>query len=199
MPSPLAHCALAFAAWPPVRDSVRPQIAPWRRHLLLLMVLGAFVAPDGDIALNLLIGRSAFETHGAAVHSLAAGVPFAILFALACRVIAPVPFGKMALVGLLAYWSHVLMDACTHGRGVAMFWPLWSERVVLPVPLFVGVEHSNWQAWGHHALTITTEAAFTAAVWFVCARWRRSRAPIRRESPLVGDMGQGAMERGAME
>lgn len=185
MPSPIAHCSLAIAAWPPLRRQMH-RIAPWRRTLFFGVLLFALLAPDLDILIDPLLGRPWFENHGGPGHSLVAGLLFALPFALACRLIVPLPLLTLGLTGLLAFWSHVLLDACTRGRGVALFWPLIPDRVGLPIPLFYGVHHESWSAWGLHAITITTELAFAAAIWVASRTLRARRAAAHTpEHPVV--------------
>lgn len=176
MPSPIAHCSLALALWPPLRRRLAP-VPRWRRGLLLLGLLGALVAPDLDILLDPLLGRAWFESHGGAMHSLAAGLIFGVLFALAGRVVAPLRLRDLWAVGAAAYCSHVLLDACTRGRGVALLWPFSPERFALPVPLFIGVHHGAGERgrWDLHALMVISELAFAGLVW-LAVRWARRRA-----------------------
>lgn len=188
MPSPIAHSSLVLLLWPPLRAGAHGPMAWWRRFGLLGLLLAALVAPDFDIALNLILGRSAFATHGEASHSLLAGAVFAAAFAVVGRLIAPISFIRLAAIGLLACWSHVLMDAATRGRGVALLWPITDDRIGLPVPLFIGVFHGaeEWRQWHLHALTLGTESLFAAAVWLVGVAVRRRRA----ERPRAERMGR---------
>jgi len=179
VPSPIAHCSLALALWPPLRRRLGP-VAPWRRGVLMLGLLAALVAPDLDILADPLLGRAWFESHGGALHSLAAGVVFGVVFALACRLIVPLRLRDLWLAGTAAYCSHVVLDACTRGRGVALLWPLWPERIALPVPLFIGVHHGPDELgrWDLHAAMVASELAFAALVW-LAVRWMRRRAESR--------------------
>ncbi len=173
MPSPLAHGSLALLAWPPLRGHPPAALPLWRRAALLVLLVGALGAPDLDVLVDPLLGNRWFANHGGPSHSLAAGVAFAFLFAAAARALAPVPLLRLWTVGLLAYWSHVLLDACTSGRGVMMLWPFTSERFATPFPLFVGVRHSDWGDWRAHLITLGTESLFAAFIWFIAARTRR--------------------------
>src|SRR5690606_23608702 len=117
MPSPIAHCSLALLGWPALA-AARP-FGKGRRLLLLFSLLAALVAPDVDILLDpLLVGRPPFATHGGPMHSLAASVFFGVVFALWGRLLAPLSWGRLFLVGAAAGCSHVLLDAATYGRGV---------------------------------------------------------------------------------
>lgn len=183
MPSPLAHCSLAIVAWPSLHAAAAPR---WRRWTLLALLLGALIAPDADILLDPILGRPLFATHGGPMHSLAAGVLFAPVFVLAARLIVTAPALRLAVIGLLAYWSHVLLDACTLGRGVMVLWPLSSERFAMPVPLFFGVRHGDWGAWRLHGITLGTEAIFAGAVW-LAMRVRPRAAGGGREGAAMAD------------
>lgn len=173
MPSPIAHGSLAFLAWPALRGHDPAALPLWRRAALLVLLVGALGAPDLDILIDPLLGNRWFANHGGPTHSLAAGVAFAFLFTAAARILVPAPLLRLWLVGLLAYWSHIVLDACTFGRGVMMLWPFTGERFATPIPLFVGVRHSDWGDWPGHLITLSTESAFAVLVWLIAARTRR--------------------------
>lgn len=163
MPSPLAHGAVALALWPVLRRSMPNASLTQRASVAGMLLLGTLGA-DLDIPLGFVATGEAFEMHGGATHSLFAGAVFGVIFALVCRRLANMRWMSLAVIGASAWWSHVLLDAFTPGRGVAIFWPLVTDRFNAPVAMFYGVRHSDPLAWQHHLLTITTEMPFVIAM-----------------------------------
>lgn len=157
MPSPIAHASVALVLWPVVRDGRQPV---WRQLCLGGLVLVGVLGADLDIAVSAIATGDPFIGHGGAWHSLPAGVVFATVFVLLARYLTDRRALVLWLVGLTAWWSHVLLDAFTPGRGVAMFWPFSDERVSAPLTLFYGVRHSEPLAWHHHLVTVATELPF---------------------------------------
>lgn len=183
MPSPIAHSAVAFLFWPALRSRgasaglmpSRPDRV--RRVVLLGGVLFMLNAPDIDFLPQLVLGEGSGVVHGGPTHSLAAGLVAAVLFSIAMQAFTRAGALRLALVGLLAWWSHVLMDYLTYRGGVALLWPFTSERFSSPIPLFYGVRHSEPWAWHLHLITIVTETMFVILVWFISsARSRLLRA-----------------------
>ncbi len=186
MPSPLAHSSLLLAAVPPLRDHF-DTLTPARRRLLLLWLACALLAPDLDLLLGLLTGHGLRPLHGGPTHSLVLAPVFGLLWACAGRAITRDAwrYRNLALLAAAAYASHIVMDFFTPGRGVGLLWPLplgdqtWlnvnAHRFGSPIPLFVGVEHSNWKDLGHHARTLATELAFATLMLGIGHVLRRKR------------------------
>lgn len=166
MPSPLAHGAVAFALWPLLRNRTRSK-SKWQHQVLAGMLMLGLLGPDLDIAAGYFYGDGAFALHGGASHSLLAGALFGVVFALVCHRLTSVQWASVWMIGTGAWWSHVLLDAFTTGRGVAMFWPITSERISFPMTMFYGVRHSEPLAWQHHLVTLVTEVPFVLLMWFV--------------------------------
>lgn len=179
MPSPLAHGSLLLLAWPPASRARGAPHARLPRALLALSILGALWAPDGDILLDPLLGNAPFTLHGGPVHSLLLGLLFGVVFAAWCKLFTSLSWMRLWLIGTAAWWSHVLMDAATHGRGVMLLWPFSADRLRLPTPLFVGLHHSDWSRWDLHLLTLANELVFAALICGAAALLRRfpSRHP----------------------
>jgi inner membrane protein len=68
------------------------------------------------------------------------------------------------------------MDWFTKGRGVMLFWPVSSQRILPPFNLFYGVRHSEGLFTHHHMITLATESLtllpLLAAVWIWASRWK---------------------------
>ena len=149
---------------------------PRGRYLLLLaMLLLALLAPDFDFVLSRVLTGRARAAHGLFVHSFTAAAVFGVLWGVAAAVLLRLPVLWMALLGAGCYASHVLMDMLTHGRGVALWWPLSEERVSVG-PVFFGLRHSEPWNVGAHAITVVTEGAFVALVWLASRQLQRWRA-----------------------
>jgi len=179
MPSPIAHSAVALIAWPALHDASAAPPTRWRRLALLGALFFALCAPDLDILIGAATAEDAFADHGGRVHSLLAGAGFAVAFAVGVRLVVDRPWSRLWLIGTLAYWSHLVLDACTRGRGVMLLWPLSTNRFRLPFPLFYGVRHSPWGTWRDYSLMLVTELAFVGLVWVLSRRFRGRTRTLR--------------------
>lgn len=178
MPSPIAHTALVFFALPAAEGGAR---LPLPRRLAVAAMLGfVLVLPDLDFALALVGLTGASDVHGSWSHSLVWALPVGICFAIAASLVIPAKspssFARLALVGSIAFASHVLMDWMNWGfgnsRGIQLVWPISDERFLSPVPLFTGLRWSEPAAYGSHAITLSTELAFAGLVYLVARRQR---------------------------
>ncbi|MEM1445439.1 MAG: metal-dependent hydrolase [Planctomycetota bacterium] len=186
MPSPIAHSSLLLMAWPSMRERLGA-LSPMRRGLFLIWLTFALLAPDLDLLIGVVTGQGLRPLHGGPTHSLLLAPLFGLLWMWPGRAIGGGAwrYRTLFICATLAYASHVLLDVFTPGRGVALLWPLplgdqaWfslkPQRFGSPIPLFVGVEHSNWRDLGHHALTLVTELAFAAVMFGVGLALARSR------------------------
>lgn len=182
MPSPLAHASLACFARSLLARQGFANLPRPRRWAFYALLGFALCAPDLDFALRLLPPHP-LHAHGTFLHSLAAAVLFAPLFGFVAHGLLQraIAWWRLALVGLLAYSAHLLMDMFTPGRGVMLLWPIIDQRLSAPLPLFVGAEHSDLWAWRWHLLTLTTELAFAGVVWLIARRL--SLAGARKARP----------------
>jgi membrane-bound metal-dependent hydrolase YbcI (DUF457 family) len=180
MPSPIAHTAVGLALWPLLPgDGVRA-LSRGQRIALVGGVVFMLNGPDVDIIAGMTFGAHAFAHHPSVTHSFAAAVVMAGIFAAGARLLTALPFARLWLVGFLAWSSHVVLDACTGGKGVPMFWPLTGEQMALPIALFYGVRHSQPWAVDLHAITVISELPFVLLMWFVgCRMLRRRERPER--------------------
>ena len=180
MPSPIAHGSLAI----PARAALGAE-TKGLRGLIVFGLLGfACVAPDMDIAISWMRTGRPFAEHGSYSHSFLLAPAFGVLFACALRLISPKSRTLRAFaIGTLLYALHVVMDLVTIGsRGVAMFWPIYSERLASPYGVFVGVEHSNWKRYDLHLLMLANEVAFGLVVWGLTVLVVRRRRRRQRDA-----------------
>ena len=138
-----------------------------RKPIIWAMLIFASFAPDLDIIINLIRTGDGFQLHGAHSHSLLLAPVFGVLFLCAIKWIWPgAKPSRVFMVGTGLYALHVIMDLLTmDSRGVALFWPIFPDRIASPVAIFVGVEHSDWKRIDLHALTLITETMFAALVF----------------------------------
>ena len=111
---------------------------PW-----LLYIIFAANAADLDFVAGALVGQFN-RFHHMASHSIMA----AIIFAGACYIVSKLysnQASKIALVGGLAYLSHLLLDAITIDssapRGMQLLWPFSDEYYIAPVTFFTNIHH----------------------------------------------------------
>ena len=175
MPSPIAHGSLAIPAWSLLRRGVSPPISRLRRAMLVLWLLFATVAPDADIAISWIRTGKPFQDHGSYAHSLLISPFFGVIFAAGWIMLQKgADFRRAWLVGSALYALHIVMDWMTIGsRGVAMVWPITSQRFLAPFGLFAGVEHSQWQRWDLHLIMLANETIFLLLVWSLSAWFQR--------------------------
>jgi membrane-bound metal-dependent hydrolase YbcI (DUF457 family) len=181
VPSPIAHLSLAVFIWPSLKRRLGTEATPARRLLLVAMLATWLLLPDFDLLAGPLLGRPLMHYHNGPSHSLIAAVVMGVPFALICRGIAPGPAWRFFGLGVLAYASHVLLDAVTWGRGVQALWPITDARFASPVPLFFGIRHSVNAPYHWHLVTIVTELCF-AVLLVIAYRWRRGGASARHAS-----------------
>ena len=178
----IGHVAVALAAnrWTGPRGTRRR----WWATFAVLAALS--LAPDLDvIAFALGVPYGAPWGHRGATHSLAMAF---VAGALAGWVVRRVGLGVRwpALTCAAVIASHGLLDALTDGgRGIALLWPLSTERFFAPwrpipvAPIGLGMLSS----WGARVLTI--EIVLFAPIWILAA-W-----PRRRAARAGGRLGQG--------
>ena len=175
MSSPIAHCSLILAAWPPVRRRLPAGTPVSRKRLAVAAVLVALMAPDADLLMFPWAGPDLRTFHNYFSHSLLLAPIFGIAFGFLCRLLTGGRWTFYAIVGCLCYVSHILVDAVTWGRGVQMFWPLTDQRFSAPFCLFYGVRHSVGAPWTSYLITVANDLGFGVVVWLLTRRLRRVR------------------------
>jgi inner membrane protein len=130
MPSPITHAAVAVGG-----ALIAGQVVPRMPARFWPLAIGCAVAADCDV----LFGGpgatfgSAWDhrglTHSLAAAALLAGVATMLLAMARTLTARQLFFGATILVLVAA--SHPLLDAMTDGQGVALFWPIFNERMHL--------------------------------------------------------------------
>ena len=175
MPSPLAHASLALLAIPALDRDRPPLRALLARPLLAALIVAFLWLPDADIALGWLTTGNAFADHGTITHALIWSPLAGGVFALLARPLTGARWSVLIPLGAALFASHCLMDALTHGRGVALLWPFIPGRITPPLEAFVGLRHSEPGNWRAHLITLGTESLFAGVVWGAAILLHRAR------------------------
>jgi membrane-bound metal-dependent hydrolase YbcI (DUF457 family) len=188
MPSPIAHLAAGYIVYTSLRRHDPGAVpAGLRTPEALFAATAVFsLLPDVDAAVGVISGDM-LRSHGAAMHSVAAGVVVALATGLGMQL----GFGGKGrfwfVLAFTCYGLHILMDSFTVGRGVMLLWPLSEVRVLAPVSVFFGLRWSQGWWSTDHLITLATELPLAlltvgAARWLACLRDRRRRITRVRKS-----------------
>jgi inner membrane protein len=149
MASPVGHtlCGITCLVAVEIAQSPRFRALDWKNAVLF-----AFLAnlPDIDFFLGYLFSSDPHRFHSGPTHSLVfaftAGLVFGCLF---FRSLGPV-WSWLIPTGVIL--SHSLIDLFTGpalglhtSYGVSLFWPFEEGRIRVPLSLFLGVHHDNWE------------------------------------------------------
>lgn len=180
MPSPIAHCSLAFLGWPMLRRRVHTTTTRLTRIVLFGAVIAGLMGPDFDLLAGPIMGVRFSVYHNGFTNSLLCAPVFGLLFAGLCRALVRQRFAFLWMFGTGLYLSHILLDLFTWGRGIQLFWPFTAERVQGPVILFRGVRHSIGAGLSEHVLTVLWDLTFALLVWIASiVVFRRQRCTAR--------------------
>lgn len=138
MPLPVAHSFAGFLiAW-----FTRAPGARTAPLLLTGWLIVAANAPDFDFIPGILAGEPSRFHHGVS-HSLIAAVVFASAAWLVARLAGARSPVRIGLLMGLAFTSHLLLDMIEtrvdERSGVALAWPLVTDRLSFPVSVFLGI------------------------------------------------------------
>ena len=161
MPSPIAHTTMGYVIhriyWGRGPKLNLRRLGPLPG--LLLVAAGFSLLPDLDSVAGILwqdFGR--YHNNGS--HSLLVGL--AVALAIGGLMWWRKRSGFVYWFGLvlLCYQFHIILDFCTVGRGVMLFWPLSAARFESPVKLFYGLHWSDGLVSINHVWTLLNEVAF---------------------------------------
>jgi hypothetical protein len=188
MPSPFAHLTAGYLIYR--TSNQNPPLNLGRRWFLpfqLVVLAGLSVLPDIDTLPGLIYGDM-HGFHNNTTHSLVTGLIVALVFSVLLSKLFKTSFSSWFPPALASYELHVLMDFFTSERGVKLFWPLYPERVVAPVKLFVGFQ------WGlglfniAHLWTLFTEVIFFLGLLLLLSLLQKSRRkPVVLEASAGDD------------
>lgn len=149
MASPIGHTLCGLTCLVAVEIAQSPRFRPldWKN-----VTLFAFLAnlPDIDFFIGYLFSSDPHRFHSGPTHSLifalTAGLFFGCLF---FRRLGPI-LSWLIPTGVIL--SHSLIDLFTGpalglhtSYGVSLLWPLQESRIRVPLSLFLGVHHDNWE------------------------------------------------------
>ena len=110
-------------------------------------------------------------------HSIFCGLVIAAVIYLALKASAlsrePAKLRLLVLASTVALFSHYLLDTFyNHGKGLAMFWPVSSARMALPISWFSHMDftvHGQLFSWKNLRIWLIEFAAFGSASLMVLA------------------------------
>jgi len=163
--------ALAIAPSDELRAGLVANADATLRRRLPWIAAALSVMPDADVLMHAFVRYSHPFGHRGAFHSLAF---YALVTLVACWSGALRPRAwRVAACLFLAMASHSLLDMMTNGGlGIALVWPLSSERWFLPwrpIPVSPLSVSDFFGGWGLRVLRFelpVSLAIFALAVWF---------------------------------
>ena len=174
MPSPIAHMAAGYAVFEFARLRMREVGNSTVRLCVLLMgVLGLSLLPDMDSVAGIL-AKDFGRYHNNLTHSFSMGIAATLLIAAGAFVMDRKRVAQWAILALVCYELHVLMDFFTVGRGVMIFWPISPDRWEPSFKLFYGLHWSNGWFSHRHLWTLLNESVF-AVILIGCVKWLQRR------------------------
>jgi membrane-bound metal-dependent hydrolase YbcI (DUF457 family) len=186
MPSPFAHIATGYIIYRSVKDKLPQEKGRmWVLPTQLAVLAGLSILPDIDTLPGLIYGDM-HGFHNNYTHSLLTGLVVTLVLAALLARYFKTSFISWFLAGLASYELHVVMDFFTSERGVKLLWPIYPERIIAPVKLFVGFQ------WGlglfnlGHIWTFFTEVVFFIVLLFILNLLQKSR---HKPEVLPGTMG----------
>jgi len=152
-----------------------------RQGWLLFLFVGLSVVPDWPLP-----GWGHFSyrvSHSLLVNLLLIGLA-AAAYARSRRARRLLGGWPVFVFGALAWLSHFVLDAMySHGKGVAVLWPLSDARLNLGLPWFRTLPSGWWNDPGTLASILAVEAACYGGVLVLCVvlrwLWERRRASAR--------------------
>ena len=166
MPSPIAHIAAGYAVYRLFGKKLPVPVEKGAVLFGLAACVTLSLVPDTDCVVGVLAGNFG-RYHNNVSHSLLAGVATAMFAGGIMKVQWRIPFLPWFLFALACYWSHILLDYFTEGRGVMAFWPVLTERFHAPWLIFRGVQWAQGVWTIQHVWTAIEELCFAALVLLV--------------------------------
>lgn len=186
MASPVGHalCGLACLMAAKISNPAKFRSFDWKN-----IALFAFLAnlPDIDFLIGYFTASDPHRFHSGPTHSIVFALTAGLFFGALCfRQFGPL-FGWLIPSGLIL--SHSIIDLFTgpaqgfhSSYGVSLFWPLEETRIKVPLSLFLGVHHDNWERLlsPHNAWVIGSELLGFIPPILVLACWTVRKERLHR-------------------
>jgi inner membrane protein len=172
MPSPIAHVAAGYLVWKSGREPLTR--TDGRFSSLAGIAAFAFLSllPDADAIPGILLhDLERFHNHFS--HSFFSGLIASLLLLLVAGTLGRPRPALWLRYGLICYWTHLVLDFTTVGRGVMLFWPLSSSRFSSPVKMFAGLHWSAGLSSLRHLETVLTEGLLILSAFLLFAALRK--------------------------
>jgi membrane-bound metal-dependent hydrolase YbcI (DUF457 family) len=170
MPSPIAHLAMGAALWrlwDARRAAPSEPVSRVKRVTGFVGFLVASMLPDLDAVPGMLT-RDMHSFHNQEMHSLFAAAGFSLAAGWMAGRVRGVRFSaKVFAIAFISYTLHLGMDLFTYGRGLRLFWPLYSGRIQAPVEVFGGLHWSEGVFYAGHGITVIEELVFAAFLFLL--------------------------------
>lgn len=165
MSSPIAHTAAAYAVYTAFRQKLpgNPVLGVPHRFAWPLIIIFLSLLPDLDVIAAMTMGGLE-KFHNNLSHSLAVCILASIILAPLLNLGTKLPLKTGFLLAATCCLSHILIDLCTHGRGLMLFWPLTETRYHAPVILFTGVPWSSSLTSPLYLKMVRDDLCFAAVV-----------------------------------
>ncbi|MCH8528346.1 MAG: metal-dependent hydrolase [Kiritimatiellae bacterium] len=167
--------AALWSLWDAHRPASSEPVSRVKRVTGFVGFLGASMLPDLDVVPGVLTGDM-HSFHNQEMHSLFAAAGFSLLAGWMAGRLRGVRFsGGVFAITFVSYFLHLLMDLFTYGRGLRLFWPLYSGRIQAPVEVFGGLRWSEGVLYAGHWVTFFEELVFATLlfllVWGIRKKW----------------------------
>lgn len=185
MSSTIGH-ALCGAACLMVARGTQPDAACFRGWKPLAGFVMLANLPDLDFLAGFIFAGDVHAFHSGLSHSLFAALVATLIIGLF------LPQGQRRGVLLwvaIAITSHIVIDLFSGPRlglqqsyGAPLFWPFDGDRVRMPVSLFFGVNHGDWDALAslRNVGVVFSEVLVFGSICWVLRGWMKVRCAGRR-------------------
>jgi len=175
MPSPVGHALAGLS----VHLATARDERDWRSAGRLGLLVGAALAPDLDLLLNVATGRN---YHQAQSHSIGfAALAGLVVWSLA-RLTGAASARRLGALVALAWLTHVALDYLSVDTsppiGLMAAWPLAAGWYKCPWPVFLDIGRNlDWSTMRHNALAVALEATLLLppTLWYWSRRPRGTR------------------------
>jgi hypothetical protein len=143
---------------------------PWRKAVLLASLAVIANLPDAPLP---HWGHARYDVSHSVLTTLTLVLILGGLLGASATVRRRLGGWGVIACGAAAWLSHLVLDSFySHGRGIAILWPVSGARLALPIPWFDRLE-GGWALDAHSARVALVELAFYGAILVACLLVRR--------------------------